>query len=202
MHGLELRGGETRVERCRISAACRGKNAAAVLARGAAAKPQLLECCLHDVGGTGLLLVSKASVAAARLEVRDCAGCGVVVTPGTELRATDLVMRSCGESGLVLGGIGTVTGGTVEGCGGVAGTTSVLIKGGGRLRMDRSRIDQSSGMGIQLGEGAEAELRGCALHGCAKAGVAARGSCALLLEECTLLLLAGRPAQLPKVVLG
>ena len=39
-------------------------------------------------------------------------------------------------------------------------------------------------MGVQFADGAEGALRALAVHGCAKAGVAARGGGALLVEGC------------------
>ena len=49
------------VERCDVAASCGAKLAAAVLARGAAVTLRLRECKLHDCGGAGLLLASKAN---------------------------------------------------------------------------------------------------------------------------------------------
>ena len=185
-YGIELRGGSTRVERCRVSAACRTKLAAGILARGATAAPHLLECCVHDCGGAGVLLASKAQADARQTEVRDCRGCGAVATPGTELRMQECTLRACAESALVVGGRAFVEHGTIDGCGGASGVASVVIKGGGSLRMSHSRVERSCGMGVQLGEGADAVLTQNELIGCAKASVAARGAGRLLLEDCVI----------------
>ena len=60
-YGIEVRSGSLLVERCDVAASCGAKLAAAVLARGAAVTLRLRECKLHDCGGAGLLLASKAS---------------------------------------------------------------------------------------------------------------------------------------------
>jgi hypothetical protein len=61
VYGIEVRSGSLLVERCDVAASCGAKLAAAVLARGAAVTLRLRECKLHDCGGAGLLLASKAS---------------------------------------------------------------------------------------------------------------------------------------------
>ena len=60
-YGIEVRSGSLLVERCDVAASCGAKLAAAVLARGAAVTLRLRECKLHDCGGAGLLLASKAN---------------------------------------------------------------------------------------------------------------------------------------------
>ena len=60
-YGIEVRSGSLLLERCDVAASCGAKLAAAVLARGAAVALRLRECKLHDCGGAGLLLASKAS---------------------------------------------------------------------------------------------------------------------------------------------
>ena len=65
-------------------------------------------------------------------------------------------------------------------------------------------MDRAAGMGVQFADGAEGTLRALAVHGCAKAGVAARGGGALLVEGCQFSdgggTVAGGKASLPLLV--
>ena len=88
---------------------------------------------------------------------------------GTELRLADCQLRACGEGGIVVAGRVAAENCSVDGCGGVS-AAAVAVRGGGRLEMRTSSIERAAGMGVQMADGAEAQLHQMRVLGCAKAG--------------------------------
>lgn len=94
--GIELRG-KTALEQVEISAFCRVKNSAGVLARGTAATPTLQNCSVVGCGGAGVLLASGARPVLAQCSVRECAGAGALVHAGCVLDVQGGAIGTCAE---------------------------------------------------------------------------------------------------------
>lgn len=183
--GVELRG-KTLLDSCRISARCRAKNACGVLARGAAAAPTVRGCTVHECGHAGVLLATGARLTLVQSEVRDCRGSGVFLLANCVLEAQGSTLSSCADGALVVAGraAANLSGCELRANGGSQGIPSVSAKAGGRLVMRECEVHDGSGMGVQLADGAEANLTSTKLLRCAKAGLAAKGAGRILMTAC------------------
>ena len=183
--GIELRG-KTLVDSCRISALCRAKNACGVLARGAAAAPTLQGCTVHACGHAGLLLATGARVTLVQSDVRECAGSGILLLANCVVDAQGCTLSGCAEGALVVAGraAATLSGCALSANGGANAVASVAAKAGGRLVMRESSVVDGSGVGVQLADGAEANLTNTKLLRSAKAGLAAKAAGRMQVTNC------------------
>lgn len=173
--GLELRGGTT-VERCRIRAACRARNAAGVLARTATAMPTLNQCIVDGCGYAGMILAAGASASLSGCTLRGCGGGGVLVLQGCSLKALTSTIAGCAESAMTVGGKATadLRECTLSDNGGTGGVPTASFKAGSRGILRGCRVLDGRGVGIQLAEESDCEVEGCTVLRSAKAGVAAK----------------------------
>lgn len=184
--GIELRG-RTSIDACAISARCRAKNSAGVLARGAAASPTLHACTIRGCGHAGVLLAAGARATLSRCDVADCAAAGCLALAGCLLTVSGGSVTGSAEHAVAVAakGAASLTACSLKGNGGPSGVATVSIKAGGRVAMREVHVLEARGMGVQLADGAEAELASCVLTGCAKAGLAAKAVGSLRMEKCT-----------------